>query len=71
MITDLSITTLMIIIFALTALIIILRKFYLPKSFYENQAKREALLKGKIGVKDEKPEDEESDETLVVEESTE
>ena len=71
MITDLSITTLVIIIFVLAAFIIILRKFSLPKSFYKNQAKREVLLKGKIGVKDEKPEDEEGDETLVAEKSTE
>ena len=48
MIANVSITTLIVIVFLLAAFLIILRRFSLPKNFYENQTKREGLLKEKI-----------------------
>ncbi len=48
MITELPLTAMIIIVIALLALFIILRKLTLPKSFYENQAKREELAKMKL-----------------------
>ncbi len=68
MISQVSITTLLIVVFSLTALFLVLKKFNLPSSFYENQKKREEQMKSKInretfakeesppGEKDESPE---------------
>lgn len=70
MITELPLTTMIIIIIALAALLFILKKFALPKSFYKNQVKREELIKAKLqyesrekeALESDEPEDEQTEE---------